>query len=69
MEVVILATLALLSQRPEVAQAVDAQYGIGPKVELYVRKNTPAEVWQIGATAGPLVQVAITRRAVIRFTF
>lgn len=69
MEVVILATLALLSQRPEVAQAIDAHYGIGPKVELYVRRNTPAELWQIGATAGPLVQAAITRRAVIRFTF
>lgn len=68
-EVVVLATLFALTGRGEISQAIDTQYGIGPQVELYVRRNTPPELWQLGATAGPLVQLAITRRAVFRLEF
>lgn len=68
-DVVVLATIFALTGRGEIGSAIDTQYGIGPQVELYIRKNTPSELWQIGATAGPLVQLAITRRAVFRLEF
>lgn len=68
-EVVVLAAIFALTGRGEISQAIDAQYGIGPAVELYVRQNTPNELWHLGATAGPLVQFAATRRVSLRWAF
>lgn len=69
MELVLLATLFCLTGRSEIAEGLDAQYGIGPAVENYARRSAPAELWQVGATVGPVAQVIITRRIVFEYRF
>lgn len=68
-EVVLLAATFALTQRPEIVDAIDAQYGIGPKVELYVRRRTPEPLWESMALVGPVAQVVATRRLVLLFRF
>lgn len=68
-EVVLLAATFALTQRPEVIDALDAQYGVGPKVEQYVKRQTPEQLWQTMALVGPVAQVVATRRLVLQFRF
>ena len=68
-ETVLLAATFALTQQPQIIEAIEAQYNLGPKVELYVRQRTPAELWQTMALVGPVAQVVATRRLVLQFRF
>lgn len=58
-----------LTDRPEALAQIDAQYGVGPAAERFIRQNVPTEIWRISAAAGPLAQIATTRRITLLFRF
>lgn len=68
-EIVIFCMMLTATQSPEVLSAIDAQYGVGPQAERFVRQNTMADMWRIGAKAGPVFQIAVTRRVAFEYRF